>query len=175
MVQKYQSPMRVYKHPFEFVMRAYQMRFPTCDLTPMVQETKVLDDTVDEISGIHIINRRIKVEVKAPKILKKAAKIEYLVFRQRNTLDPANRTLRIDIWNESFHNRIKIQELCLYTVHPENPEWTCYEQNADLDIKSFFGIEGKAEKFAIKEYLASIDNAKDVMEYHIKVLSEEEN
>ena len=31
MVQKYQSPVRVYKYPFELVMRAYEMRFPTCE------------------------------------------------------------------------------------------------------------------------------------------------
>ena len=68
--------------------------------------------------------------------------IDYLLFRQKNTLDRANRTLRIDAWNESFSARIEIQELCMYTVHPENPEWTCFEQSADLDIKSFFGFEG---------------------------------
>ena len=39
-----------------------------------------------------------------------------------------------------------INEFCLYSVHPENPDWTCFEQSADLDIKSFFGFEGTAEK-----------------------------
>ena len=56
------------------------------------------------------------------------------------------RTLRIDAWNESFCNRVVINEFCLYSVHPENPDWTCFEQSADLDIKSFFGFEGTAEK-----------------------------
>ena len=69
--------------------------------------------------------------------------IDYLLFRQKNTLDRANRTLRIDAWNESFNTRVEIQELCVYSVHPENPDWTCFEQSADLDIKSFFGFEGK--------------------------------
>ena len=35
MVQKYQSPVRVYKKPFELVMRAYEMRFPTCEEIPI--------------------------------------------------------------------------------------------------------------------------------------------
>jgi hypothetical protein len=39
-----------------------------------------------------------------------------------------------------------------------------------LDIKSFFGFEGTAEKLAIKEYSSSIGRSKDIMEYHIKEL-----
>ena len=80
----------------------------------------------------------------APYLLKKVIGLDYLLFRQKNTLDRSNRTLRIDAWNESFCTRVEIQELCIYSVHPENPEWTCFEQSAELDIKSFFGFEGKA-------------------------------
>jgi hypothetical protein len=65
---------------------------------------------------------------------------------------------------------VVINEICLYSVHPENPEWTCFEQKAELDIKSFFGFEGTAEKLAIKEYSNSIGRSKDIMEYHIKEL-----
>ena len=84
-----------------------------------------------------------QLNVDAPYLLKKVIGIDYLLFRQKNTLDRANRTLRIDAWNESFNTRVEIQELCVYSVHPENPDWTCFEQSADLDIKSFFGFEGK--------------------------------
>ncbi|XP_056359659.1 SEC14-like protein 5 [Oenanthe melanoleuca] len=35
MVQKYQSPVRVYKYPFELVMAAYEKRFPTCPEIPV--------------------------------------------------------------------------------------------------------------------------------------------
>jgi hypothetical protein len=42
MVQKYQSPVRVYKYPFELLMMAYELRFPTCDMIPIIKETEVL-------------------------------------------------------------------------------------------------------------------------------------
>lgn len=42
-------------------------------------------------------------------------------------------------------------------VHPENDEWTCFEQTASLDIKSFFGFESTVEKIAMKQYASSIN------------------
>lgn len=41
-------------------------------------------------------------------------------------------------------------------MHPENEDWTCFEQTASLDIKSFFGFESTAEKIAMKQYASSI-------------------
>ena len=78
----------------------------------------------------------------------------------------------LDAWNESFASRIIINEICLYTVHPENQDWTCFEQEAELDIKSFFGFEGTAEKLAVKEYSKSIGKSKDIMEHYITILLE---
>ena len=47
MVQKYQSPVRVYKKPFELVMRAYEMRFPTCEEIPIVLETEIIEEEIE--------------------------------------------------------------------------------------------------------------------------------
>jgi len=98
---------------------------------------------------------------------------EFLLFRQRNTKDLRARTLHIEAWNESFSNRVEINEYCVYSVHPENPEWTCFEQSAELDIKNFFGFEATAEKIAIKEYSKSIEKSKEVMEHFIQLLADQ--
>ena len=95
MVQKYQSPVRVYKKPFELVMRAYEMRFPTCEEIPIVLETDIIEEEVDEENGVHVIDRRAKLNIDAPYLLKKLMGVEFLLFRQRNTLDKKNRVLRI--------------------------------------------------------------------------------
>jgi hypothetical protein len=105
MVQKYQSPVRVYKKPFELVMKAYEMRFPTCDMIPIVKETEILSEENDDANGVSIIDRRAKLAVDAPYILKKIMGVEDLLFRQKNTLDKKNRTLTINAWNESFSTR----------------------------------------------------------------------
>jgi PRELI-like family len=105
MVQNYQSPVRVYKKPFELVMKAYEKRFPTCQMIPIVKETEIITEEIDETNGVHVIDRRAKLNVDAPYLLKKIMGVEDLIFRQRNTLDKKNRTLTINAWNESFSNR----------------------------------------------------------------------
>ncbi len=52
MVQKYQSPVRVYKYPFELLMMAYEMRFPTCDMIPIIKETEIIGEF--SILGFHL-------------------------------------------------------------------------------------------------------------------------
>ena len=52
------------------------------------------------------------------------------------------------IWVNLFH--------FLFQVHPENHGWTCFEQDASLDIKSFFGFENTVEKIAMKQYTHNI-------------------
>ncbi len=86
MVQKYQSPVRVYKNPFELVMRAYEMRLPTCDMIPVVRETEILEEegSADSCS-VHVIDRRAKLSIDVPYLLKKLMGVEFLIFRQKNT------------------------------------------------------------------------------------------
>lgn len=48
-------------------------------------------------------------------------------------------------------------------MHPDNADWTCFEQNGSLEIKSFFGFEGLIEKLAMKQYTAQIKNVSESM------------
>lgn len=58
-------------------------------------------------------------------------------------------------------------------MHPENSEWTCFEQSASLEVKSFFGFENAVEKLSSKHYAASIKKGKEVIEYFIDELKKE--
>ena len=51
-MQKYQSPVRVYKYPFELVMAAYERRFPTCEMIPIILETEILEEANDEVRTV---------------------------------------------------------------------------------------------------------------------------
>lgn len=173
MVQEYQSPVRVYKHSFELIMAAYVRRFPKCPLIPVFVDSEVVSENQSEDGSTVITQRRCTIDIDAPRLLKRIAGVDYLYFVQRNTLNRRDRTLRIEVHNETFSNRVIVSECCNYTVHPENEDWTCFEQTASLDIKSFFGFESSAEKIAMKQYAASIKKGKEIIEYYLRELDEE--
>uniref|UniRef100_A0A8D0VI57 SEC14 like lipid binding 1 n=1 Tax=Sus scrofa TaxID=9823 RepID=A0A8D0VI57_PIG len=173
MVQKYQSPVRVYKHPFELIMAAYERRFPTCPLIPMFVDSDTVNEFRSEDGAIHVIERRCKLDIDAPRLLKKIAGVDYVYFVQKNSLNSRERTLHIEAHNETFSNRVIINEHCCYSVHPENEDWTCFEQSASLDIKSFFGFESTVEKIAMKQYTSNIKKGKEIIEYYLRQLEEE--
>uniref|UniRef100_A0A3P9M5Y2 SEC14-like protein 1 n=1 Tax=Oryzias latipes TaxID=8090 RepID=A0A3P9M5Y2_ORYLA len=173
MVQEYQSPVRVYKYPFELVMAAYVRRFPKCALIPMFVDSEVINQSRSQDGSVLVTERRCTIDVDAPRLLKRIAGVDFLYFIQKNTLNYRNRTLHIEVHNETFSNRVMVREFCSYTVHPENEDWTCFEQAASLDIKSFFGFESTAEKIAMKQYASSIKQGKEIIEHHLRELQEE--
>nr|XP_033816665.1 SEC14-like protein 1 isoform X3 [Geotrypetes seraphini] len=173
MVQKYQSPVRVYKHPFELIMAAYERRFPTCPLIPMFVASDIVNEFMSEDEAIYIVERRCKLDVDAPRLLKKIAGVDFVYFIQKNSLNRRERTLHIDARNDTFSNRVVITEHCCYSVHPDNEDWTCFEQSASLDIKSFFGFESTVEKIAMKQYTSNIKKGKEIIEYYLKQMEEE--
>ena len=50
--------------------------------------------------------------------------VEFIYFRQKNSLDRRARTLHIEAWNESYATRVVINEKCRYTVRLV-PTTTC--------------------------------------------------
>jgi len=78
MVQKYQSPVRVYRYPFELVMAAYEKRFPTCPMIPVFLGSDITSEFHSEDGAVDIIERRCRLNIDAPYLLKKVNN-EYLV------------------------------------------------------------------------------------------------
>ncbi|XP_051173287.1 protein real-time [Leptopilina boulardi] len=173
MVQQYQSPVRVYKHPFPLVMMAYERRFPTCPQIPVFIGCEVTLEEESPCGSVRTTERRCKLNVDAPYILKKIIGVDFIYFIQRNVLNRHNSILEIEAYNESFASRVTVLEKCRYFIHPENPDWTCFEQTASLDIKNFFGFESSMEKLAMKQYAQNIAKGKEIIEFFINQLKED--
>lgn len=173
MVQKYESPVRIYKYPFELVMAAYERRFPTCPQMPIVLDCEIIDDAETDNGAKRETKRRCKLAVDAPYLFKKIIGIDVAYFIQTNFLDLKARTLNIEAINETFSSRIEIFEKCRYYAHPENPDWTCFDQVATLDIKNFFGFEHSMEKMGMKQYSQTTQKGKEIIEYFINELKKE--
>ncbi|XP_045490772.1 protein real-time [Pieris rapae] len=173
MVQEYVSSVRVHKYPFEMVMAAYERRFPNCPQIPVVLECVITDDSWTADDAQRHTTRRCQLNVEAPYILKKMIGVDFVYFIQKNHLDLKGRVLEIEATNETFASRVSVVEKCRYYVHPENTNWTCFEQSALLDVKNFFGLESTVEKIAMKQYASNIAKGKELIEEFMKKVYEE--
>lgn len=151
--------------------QAYERRFPTCPQMPIVLDCVVMEDLMD--GPKRQTKRRCKLRVDAPYIFKKIIGIEVAYFIQENFLDWKERKLTIEATNETFSSRIKIFEKCRYYVHPENPDWTCFDQSANIEITNFFGFEHQMEKVGMKQYTQMTLKGKEIIEFFIDELKEE--
>lgn len=140
---------------------------------PIVIDCHTIKDEILDNGAKRNTSRRCKLAVDAPYIFKKLIGVEVVFFLQHNYLDMANRTLNIEAVNESFSSRIEIFERCRYYSHPDNSEWTCFDQTATLDIKNFFGFEHSMEKMGMKQYTQTTLKGKEIIEYFINQLREQ--
>jgi hypothetical protein len=83
-------------------------------------------------------------------MLRRMMGIDSIFFCQQNVLDRKKRTLTITAWNESFDNRVKVEEVCKYWAEGDN--LTKFTQEAKLTISSFWGFESTVEKLMIRQY-----------------------
>jgi PRELI-like family len=138
---------------------------------PIVLDCVVLEDNVD--GARRHTKRRCTLKCEAPYLFKKIIGIEVAFFIQENYLDLSERKLIIEATNETFSSRIKIFEKCRYYVHPENPDWTCFDQSANIEITNFLGFEHQMEKIGMKQYTQMTLKGKEIIEFFIDELKEE--
>lgn len=138
---------------------------------PIVLDCVVMEDSVD--GPRRQTKRRCTLKCEAPYLFKKIIGIEVAYFIQENFLDLKERKLIIEATNETFSSRIKIFEKCRYYVHPENPDWTCFDQSANIEITNFLGFEHQMEKIGMKQYTQMTLKGKEIIEFFIDELKEE--
>ncbi|KAK2097487.1 hypothetical protein P7K49_022938 [Saguinus oedipus] len=103
---------------------AYEKRFPTCPQIPVFLGSEVLRESRSPDGAVHVVERSCRLRVDAPRLLRKIAGVEHVVFVQTNILNWKERTLLIEAHNETFANRVLVNEHCSYTVsagHPQRP------------------------------------------------------
>lgn len=140
---------------------------------PIVLDCTILKEDAKDGGAVKHTSRRCKLAVEAPYLFKKLIGLDVVYFVQNNYLDMKARSLSIEAVNETYSSRIEIFERCRYYAHPENPDWTCFDQIATLDIKNFFGFEHSMEKMGMKQYTQTTLKGKEIIEYFIEELRKE--
>lgn len=85
-------------------------------MIPVFVGSDIIKQTDSEDGSTQVIERRCKLNVEAPYLLKKIAGVDFVYFIQINSLDRRNRALKIEAYNESFATRVIINEVCNYFV-----------------------------------------------------------
>lgn len=140
---------------------------------PIVLDTTITSEEIKDEGAIKNTSRRCKIAVDAPYLVRKAVGLEHVFFIQNNFLDMRARSLNIEAVNETYANKVEIFERCRYYAHPENPDWTCFDQMATLDIKSLFGFEHSVEKMGMKQYTQTTLKGREIIEFFIDELRKE--
>lgn len=140
---------------------------------PIVLDCQIIKEEEKDDGAIRYTSRRCKLAVEAPYLLKKVIGLDAVFFIQNNYLDMRARSLSIEAVNETYANRVEIFERCRYYAHPENPDWTCFDQMATLDIKNFLGFEHSIEKMGMKQYTQTTLKGKEIIEHFIEELRKE--
>lgn len=140
---------------------------------PIVLDCTIIKEETKDDGAIINTSRRCKLAVDAPYLLKKVIGLDHVFFIQNNFLDMRARSLNIEATNETYSSKVEIFERCRYYAHPENPDWTCFDQMATLDIKNFFGFEHSIEKMGMKQYTQTTLKGREIIEFFIGELEKE--
>eukprot|EP01135_Chromosphaera_perkinsii_P003683 Nk52_evm1s252 gene=Nk52_evmTU1s252 len=164
---------RYFDEPWELIVAAYEKRWPTCKLIPVLKEAETISDVHAEDGSTRVVQRRCKIEPGAPLWMRKLVGAEFVYFIQTNTYDFRNRVLKIESRNESFSKKMEIHETCYYHVNPNDSDKTVFEQEATFEISSFLGMEKAVEKLALRVFVQNAKNGKNILLTHLDELKEE--
>jgi hypothetical protein len=116
----------IYYAPWDIVVQAYQRRFeviPTPRFETIAgQEFSEFETlTTDEQVAQWLVKLFIRPVV--PSWLMKLIGLQHVVFWSRNIIDHNNKTLTVQVRNESLKDLFDVNEKIVYSIHPENHNW----------------------------------------------------
>jgi len=150
-----------YHHPFELLVMTYNSRFPTHKRIPVLLENFIKSVSFDYEKGEVIVTRRVKVDLEAPYWLKRLFGIYHFYLEQTLTYNAKERWMSTVTKSLSYSSYITITETVTWREHPENKNWTFFDESACMEILShFIGFEKVIEGFISKSYTSNFDNAR---------------
>ncbi|SPQ97810.1 unnamed protein product (mitochondrion) [Plasmodiophora brassicae] len=153
-----------YKEPWHVVIQAYQERFrqlPHPKIPALVEATFNGFDynaANQELTWIVLG----KIELPIPSWVKRLSGCTHCTFRTTNTLNYKDRTMRIQITNDEYRQVAVVEETNCFRVHPDNDQWTEYEQVSRLTIRSLLGMQSQVEGIVMRSYSEQYEAGRQV-------------
>jgi len=106
--------------------------------------------------------RRCEIAIDAPQWVKVALGLHSFTFESTTRLNRKLRTMEITSVNFTWRGKVNVHEICVYRVHPDNSNWTYFEQTASLELPCLLAFQGQIEGFCLRQYDKNTSEARQV-------------
>lgn len=115
------------------IATSYWKRYPNKYSKHVISED-VIDRKVDPTG--RLITKRLFVKTNStPKWIERLMGTKNVHILEESIVDPIKQTLTTITRNLGMTNLMKVEEVCVYKPHNENPTWTVVERKANFDSK----------------------------------------
>lgn len=136
----------VYPFEWDVVTRAFWNKYPNPTLTH-VERVDVLDRRLDAQGRLHTSRLAKCTQGNMPGWAKSLIGTSSYVYEE-TICDPVQKTLVLKSTNLNFRSVATVEETCVYSVHPQQPEKTLYE--AEAKVTAFVPmLSKKLESFSV--------------------------
>ncbi|KYQ89771.1 slowmo family protein [Tieghemostelium lacteum] len=151
-----------YKHLWSDVSTGSWRKYPSPN-RPDILSIDMLTKEFDPETGVLKCTKLIICKGNTPSWLQAVMGNTECFFFEETIVDPQNKKMVLTTKNLNFTNILGVEEVCTYTPHPENNEWTLFTQEAKV-TSSLFGIARKMEAFCLEKFKANAHKGRKIME-----------
>ncbi|KAJ1958331.1 Phospholipid metabolism protein [Linderina pennispora] len=142
----------VFKHDWDTVSLANWRKYPN-DKTPHVRHVEVINQELDETTGILRMERLIMVKQNVPTLIRKLFGGDVSYVLEYSEVDPKQRTLTMQSQNLTFGNLLSVGEHIVYKPDPENVKHTVFVQSAQVKAAGAMSrFASRVEDFCVNRF-----------------------
>lgn len=94
-----------------------------------------------------------------------------VIFITENSVDYTDQVFAIKVYNESYRSVFIVNEMNCFKPHPENSEWTVYQQKSEFKINIWLaGYEKRVQESVMEKYLEGYDEGRKVDEEFVQLI-----
>jgi len=129
MVKLFQQD-HIFQHNFDVVTSAFWRKYPNLHASH-VKEIDTYSRHIDS-QGRLIVHRLMRCESQVPTWLQSLGVSTNAYACETTVVDPATKQMIVKSRNITGASMMVVEETCLYKEHPQNNEWTSYNQSARI-------------------------------------------
>ncbi|KAK7107692.1 PRELI domain-containing protein 2-like [Littorina saxatilis] len=159
----------VFKHPIELVVQTHFTKYPS-EREKHVLRIDVLEHKIDFLKGTDYRRRLAVCDNVLPRLLRKinALNEKTIVLEEETWLNTISGCLHIKSRNVTWEKYATMKEESHFFPHPENTNWTQFEQHGSIEVQGLGTMGRVLELFARQFLYAGVKRSLFIMEQELK-------